>query len=364
MSFKKLFITFTVTFFISLSFGIPTFAEQAVIQTDHLNVRSGPGTDYERIAQVHTGEVYPIIKKENNWVQIKLVNGAGWITTDYVSIIPLEQEPDIHQDESLHTEESLNNETSVNTVIIKNDQTHIRNGPSTDEEIIGFVKKGTVLSVLAIENDWYKVQFEDQHGYIYQPLVDEEISLSNNFRNKTIVIDAGHGGRDIGAFGASGTYEKDLTIITANQLVETLSIFGADVILTRKNGDYVRLGSRSVLPNIKDADVFLSIHYNSFPEMPSVTGIGTFYYANYSRPLANTLQQRLIEKTDAVDRGIAYGNYLVLRQSFKPAALLELGFISNSEEEQILWDNHYQTSLTSGIVSGLATYFINPNHSD
>lgn len=355
MSVKKILLSFTFLCFVILFFYTPTYAEQAMIKTNHLNVRSGPGTEYARIAQVHAGEVYPITQKENNWVKIELADGAGWVSLDYVSITKSSSE-----ESDSTTEESLDSNTIVNEIIIKNDQTHVRNKPSREAEIIGFVEKGAVLQVISMNNNWYEVAFEDQQGYIYRPLVDEEISLANNFKNKTVILDAGHGGRDIGAIGASGTYEKNFAMTTTNYLGDTLSLLGAEVILTRKNDDYIRLGSRPVVANIEDADAFLSIHYNSFPEMSSVKGIGTYYYTDFSRTLAKHLQQGLIEQTGAIDRDISHGNYLVLRQSFKPSALLELGFISNSEEEEILGNHHYQTSLTRGIVSGLATYLINP----
>lgn len=351
LSIKKLSYTISISLFFTLLIGTKVYSDEALINNDHLNVRSGPGTNYEKITQVHSEEKYPIIQQKNGWVEIELPNGSGWVISDYITIIEQKNEHNISSDENEQTKDK-------DKIIVSNDNTHIRSGPSTTEEIIDYVDKGTELSVLSENDEWYEVMFKDQRGYVFKTLIDKQMSFANNIRNKTIVLDAGHGGRDIGATGANGTYEKDLTYMTTNKLKRILSILGAEVLLTRADDAYVRLGSRPVLSNIHDTDAFISIHYNSFPDIPSVTGIGSYYYNDYNRSLAHSIQKRLIETTNAIDRDITFGNYLVLRQNHKPSVLLELGFISNIEKEKLLLTNEYQVQLANGITSGLANYFM------
>src|SRR5699024_1181470 len=130
-----------------------------------------------------------------------------------------------------------------------------------------YIEKGTKLTVIKENNHWYRVDHAGEIGYIFYKLIDNNKTTSSLY-NKVITIDAGHGGLDVGSISSNGIYEKDLTIHTAIKLQQRLKSLGAKVILTRTNDDYIRLGSRATLANISNTDIFISIHYNSFPEMP------------------------------------------------------------------------------------------------
>ncbi|MGY0694281.1 N-acetylmuramoyl-L-alanine amidase [Virgibacillus sp. FSP13] len=251
-----------------------------------------------------------------------------------------------------------NSVTAPKTITIPYEHTQIRNGPSTDDEIIHFAKKGTTFDVLADTMEWYKISNDEITGFVYKQLVDrQQAATSKGIENKTIVVDAGHGGNDVGAIGASGVFEKNLTYKTALTLQQELTALGANVILTRQKDQYISLASRTSLTNVTDADAFVSIHYNSVPQIPEATGIGTYYYQDYNQSLANNIQTELIKETNANDRGTAFGDYQVIRQNLKPAVLIELGFISNQNKEQLLLTDAYQKLLVNGIISGLTKYF-------
>src|SRR5690606_31950813 len=99
-------------------------------------------------------------------------------------------------------------------------------------------------------------------------------------------------------------------------LERILTLLGANTFVTRKNDDFISLKARTNFSNTRDIDVFISLHYNSFPERSNVTGIETYYYHDQHRELAYYIQKGLIEKTNAPDRGISKGDYLVLRENF------------------------------------------------
>ena len=176
-------------------------------------------------------------------------------------------------------------------------------------------------------------------------------------KDKTIMVDPGHGGYDVGAISVSGHYEKDLTLTTSSLLKDTLETLGARVIMTRNSDEFIRLGSRVSLSNLINPDVFISLHYNSFPEAAYAKGISTYYYNEQDRPLAESVQKHLLLSTNADDRNALYENLQVLRHNQSQAILLELGFISNHEEESLLKTKEYQLLLVEGIISGLNEYF-------
>lgn len=351
-------IGFICSIFIVLAtFSTTVFADQATVNADYLNVRSGPGTDFDKIKQVHTNEVYPIIQVQGEWVEIQLDGQSGWITTEYITM-KQEDTGENNTEENSKKTYAPNSSKETEITILSNN-TQIRKGASVDHDIILFAKKDTTFEVISEDEDWYEIKTEDGTGYVYKKLVDKQQSTTNHLKNKTIVIDAGHGGRDVGAISSSGLYEKDFTMRSANELKETLTKLGANVILTRKNDEYIRLASRPTLSNFYQADAFISIHYNSFPELASVTGIDTYYFDDDDERLARIIQQEVINETRANDRGIDFGDFQVIRQNLQPAILLELGFISNHAEEQLLLTNAYQKKIVKGIVSGLTKYFAN-----
>ncbi len=189
-------------------------------------------------------------------------------------------------------------------------------------------------------------------------------SLNINF-NKTIpavpkiVIDPGHGGKDPGAYAPSTqTQEKTLSLRTGLLLRDALLAKGYEVSMTRDSDTYPGLRDRSAQANDSDADVFISIHYNS-AGATSASGIETFaFYTEDNKKLAASIQNQLISNTGVNNRGVKNGNKLIVLNTTKvPAVLVELGFLSNPAEAKRLMQNDYQNTLASAIAMGIDNYF-------
>jgi N-acetylmuramoyl-L-alanine amidase len=321
----------------------PAHADDTVINADDVNIRSGPGTEFEAIGQADSGESYPLVSQDGDWIEIQLENDTGWVALEFVTL----------KTESNEAPEASNQ----SSITVSNDNTQIRNGPSTENDIIHFAEEGRQYEITGETDDWYEVSGDGVKGYIFKKLIKESKSTSPGFKDKTIVIDPGHGGRDVGAIGASGAFEKDFAFLTAHELKQELKILGANVLLARPDDEFVSLGSRISFSNMMNSDAFISIHYNSVPELPEVTGIETYYFQEQNEKLASYIQTELIKATEANDRGTTHENYLVIMQSVKPAVLVELGFISNEEKENLLGTIGYQKKIVSGIINGLGKYF-------
>ncbi|WP_096270681.1 N-acetylmuramoyl-L-alanine amidase [Paucisalibacillus globulus] len=346
-----------------LIWNIPVVAstKEVIINEDNLNLRSGPGTTYGNLGQVHKDEVYSVIDEQAGWVEIQLEGYTAWVSTDYVSMKGESLDKDTSEEIEDENTTDLNESTvsdEQKTIEILYNKTQIRSGPSTDKEITSFAKKGDKYQVVGETDSWLKVKSEDSEGYIFKELVEVTAdNLTDGMNGKTVVIDPGHGGNDSGALSVNEVYERDLTYKTAEILAQELTILGAEVILTRDEETFVSLTSRATLANTVNADAFISLHYNSVPDLPSVTGIGTYYYQEQYEPLATYIQQEIIKESDDRDRGADFGDFQVIRQNLTPSVLIELGFISNPEVEQLLLTNVYQEKLVAGIVNGLQRYF-------
>ena len=192
---------------------------------------------------------------------------------------------------------------------------------------------------------------------------------------RAIFLDPGHGGSDSGAV-ENGVREKDLTLSVYNKVSSRLASLGYIVLTSRNTDKDVGLVSRADQANKSNADMFLSIHFNAGGR-GTAYGIETYYYKHEqgyepeinkdnhnsperiekSRKLANKIQQNLLYKTGAYDRGVKRASFAVLRETSIPSILVELGFIDNQEEVNKIKTNEYQEKLADGIVDGIVEYY-------
>ncbi|WP_298784005.1 N-acetylmuramoyl-L-alanine amidase [uncultured Marinococcus sp.] len=173
---------------------------------------------------------------------------------------------------------------------------------------------------------------------------------------ETIAIDAGHGGYDSGATG-NGVYEKELVNDVAVRTKERLEQGGANVIMTRSGDNFVELKERARIANEAGADAFVSIHANS-ASTASADGSETYYYPQSSEgsELASGLQTNMVNEFNSNDRGIKSANFSVLRNTAMPAALVELGFVSNKEEAADMQTSAFRNEAANAIYLGLSEY--------
>lgn len=181
-----------------------------------------------------------------------------------------------------------------------------------------------------------------------------------------IVIDPGHGGKDSGAVAVDGyTYEKDLNLLVAENLMEKLNENSEiNARITRTRDEYIKLLDRASVSNDSNADLFLSIHFNS-SDNSSAQGIEVLYASEKNvkikdtvqKHFASCLQKALIRETGAVDRGIKNTPaIIVLNKTKNVSALVELGFLSNESDLENIKDLDYIDKLARGIYNGIEDY--------
>jgi N-acetylmuramoyl-L-alanine amidase len=223
-------------------------------------------------------------------------------------------------------------------------------------------------------------------------------------RNKTIVIDAGHGGKDPGAIGRHKEKEKIIVMDIASALKEILKSRGYRVHMTRDRDEFVKLSHRTQFANKRNADIFVSIHANAVAKAnaDSAHGIECYYLSNSrssrakkvaakensadlsdmnfygkesflntlnkhnivaSNKLAIDLQRGMLGSlggySNVHDGGVREGPFWVLVGAQMPSVLVEVGFISHPTESKRLVDRRYQKSLATGLANGVERYFLN-----
>jgi N-acetylmuramoyl-L-alanine amidase len=240
-----------------------------------------------------------------------------------------------------------------------------------------------------------------QLAIVIPPPTKEDLQLRARVPKMRIVVDAGHGGWDLGTVGRRGLLEKDLVLEIAQRLGKLLeSRLGMEVIYTRQDDNYIPLDERASIANQSQADLFVSVHAN-YSDLPSARGVET-YYTNFfsapgtkdvdthvtigggggggktpattslspadlherieqSRRLAASVQRSLygtlsIQNPGLRDRGIKEAGFVVLTESAMPGILAEVSFVSSPTDEQKLRSDGYREQIAEALYRGIARY--------
>jgi N-acetylmuramoyl-L-alanine amidase len=170
-----------------------------------------------------------------------------------------------------------------------------------------------------------------------------------------ICIDPGHGGHDPGAVGPTGLTEASVALAISLKLSDNLNAIGVDTLMTRSTDVFIELGTRCKIANDWKADYFVSVHLNS--NGSSAVGIETLYKTNNGKALASPIQESMIVATGDTDRGLKQRTDLyVLNGTNMPAALAEVGFISNPGFEAKFRTDDYRQLVADAIAAGLADF--------
>lgn len=202
---------------------------------------------------------------------------------------------------------------------------------------------------------------------INQPLPPMTFNFTPGLQGKLIVIDPGHGGSDPGAIGQSGVTEKDVNLAVAKKVKALLDKAGAQVVMTHDDDSDVfgpnasavdELKARTTVANVRKADIFVSIHSNAALSRDA-DGTSTYYYqkSRYDLLLARNLQAGMLRTAGLKDKGTQPANFYVIKRTIMPAALVELAFLSNPNEEKLLVNPQFQQKMAEGIVQGMDSFF-------
>ncbi|HEY1677626.1 MAG TPA: N-acetylmuramoyl-L-alanine amidase [Candidatus Sulfotelmatobacter sp.] len=233
---------------------------------------------------------------------------------------------------------------------------------------------------------------------VVPPPTKEDLQLRARVPKMRIVVDAGHGGWDLGTVGKRGLLEKDLVLEIAQRLGKLLETrLGTEVVYTRQDDNYIPLDQRAEIANQSQADLFVSVHAN-YSDLPSARGVET-YYTNFfsapgskdapkdagsatknaatpllspadlhdrieqSRRLAASVQRSLygtlsVENPGLRDRGIKEASFVVLTESAMPGILAEVSFVSSPTDEQKLRSDGYRERIAEALYKGIARYAV------
>ncbi|QRG66718.1 N-acetylmuramoyl-L-alanine amidase [Brevibacillus choshinensis] len=358
-----------------LSTSIPRWEHAQAVSTDNavvlatsLNVRSEPAQKSTIVGSLSYGTIVSVSGDAYGWSKVSSGKVSGWVAGHYLKQTNAAPKANV----SSSGNQGSSSSTSIGTV--QADALRMRKGPGLDQGIVRVLPMNTAVEIIGQQNDWLRIRTSSGEigwvsgTYIGKQKAGSVISASKAIgskpsgkpclKGKLIVVDAGHGGGDVGAIGSKyGTLEKTVNLQTANKLAQKLRQRGAVVVMTRTGADEnPALHDRVEISEARNADAFISIHYNSSPK--NVNGTLTFFYSeNKDKPLAQAIEARLGKVYGTKSNGVSFGDYHVLRENDQPSVLLELGFLTAAKDEGLARTADYQQRSADAIVKGLADYF-------
>jgi N-acetylmuramoyl-L-alanine amidase len=319
----------------------------AVVRASTLNVRSGPGTEFGILSQVRSEMFVPVLESRSNWHRVLLPDDSqGWIAGSFAEFMA----PD---------------SKSSRTAMINVPSLNMRSGPSTGYRILGTGTLGSEFKIINSVPGWFNILTEKNNtAWISanHSLIRHADGGSGDaaLAGKTIVIDPGHGGSDPGAVGRLLLLtEKFVNLDTALRLERLLQNTGARVVLTRRTDVFIPLSQRVNIAHNNNADIFVSIHANAHNDR-NIDGTETYFSTSFrsqdSFRLATVLQQELVSELRLRDIGVKAAGFHVIHNTRMPSALVELAFLSNPREEELLNQAAFRQKAAEAVYRGIVRF--------
>ena len=367
-------------------------------QGPNINIRSGPSASHEIVGSAKTGDVFQILGENQNWYRVALPDGRTGHMASWLGQTRMEQrypgqilETDRRQLATLTTLETDGSRVTVGSdrdllykVFYINDPARIMiqfydvtlgSGVSRELKPSGGLLNRVTVQSWGENQVRMMLEFSSPAGLTVDP-VNGQRTLAFKGTNaplagRTVVVDPGHGayranGRfDPGAISPGGLQEHVVNMEVAQNVRNRLTALGANVIMTHgDSGQIIRmdLEDRVALANRSGGDIFVSIHSDSMPSNPAANGMTTYYHngngnVSEKQRLAGLVQDELSKATGRPNRGVRTANFHVIRYTQMPSILMEVGFLSNPQEEALLRTSSFRAQAADGIVQGILRYF-------
>lgn len=344
--------------------------------------RTGPGTTYSRLTPLPQGTMATVDGREGEW--LRLAYGA-WIKAEQTQVKPKATPPQTlirsiqgkpKQDATeivfplqvpVPVRVNQGNDTFTLTLHHTVSQTNtirLDSGPLIQRLEWEQVDPETVKYTFHLKSDqqWgYQLRYEGTQLILslkHPPETNER--TSQPLTGMSILLDPGHGGKELGAKGPTGYPEKAVNLTVSQLLREELEQMGATVYMTRETDRFVSLQERVTMINQLQPAIALSLHYNALPDdgdAINTSGIGAFWYNPPAHDLANFLHNYLVAELNRSSYGLFWNTLALTRPHTTLAVLLELGFMINPTEFEWIRNPQAQEKLADTLAEGIQLWW-------
>lgn len=328
-------------------------AKKQVTTTQNLNLYLEPTSTSNVISTIDSKVKLPVYNTVNGYY-LTVVNGLpGYIVAGSTEDVIVEKPSTPDPTPPLVSGDLLGRVTV--------DNLNIRKEANSTSPVVDKVKKGEYVQVNSVNGYWAQVTYKGQNGYVHKSYLKLLNQNGNPLKDRIIIIDPGHGGKDPGT--VVGTIEEKNIVLKVSTLVtQKLEAAGANVLMTRTGDTYPTREGRVDFSHVNYGEIFVSIHAN-YANNTAAQGTETYYAKTpgdvYEEDidLATFVNNQIVKNVNMKDRKVKEMKYIVIANTNIPAILVELGFLSNSEDRAKLTDDQYVELFAESIYKGILEYY-------
>ncbi len=328
--------------------------QKQVTATQNVNLYVKPTSSSKVITSINSKTKLPVYKTVSGY-HLTVVNGIpGYVVANSTEDVEKPSTPDPTPTPPPTVSGDVLGRVTV-------DSLNIRKEANSTSTVLAKLKKGETVQVNSINGYWAQVTYQGQKGYVHKSYVKLLNQSGNPLKDRIIIIDPGHGGKDVGTLYGS-FYEKNITLKVSTIVKNKLEAAGANVKMTRTGDTFPSLQGRVDFTNANYGEIFVSIHVNSASNT-SAQGTETYYAKStgdmYQEDidLATFVNNQIVNNVKMKNRGVKEQQYYVIRNTIIPAILVELGFLTNSEDRAKLTSDQYAEMYADSIYKGISQYY-------
>ncbi len=335
--------------------------QKQVTTTQSINIYVKPTSSSKVISTVDSKVKLPVYKTVSGYYLTEVNGLPGYIVANSTEDIKVEQpstpDPKPTPDPDPITPSVTGDLLGRVTV----DNLNIRTEANSTSTVVSKLKKGEYVQVNSINGYWAQVTSNGQTGYVHKSYLKLLNQNGNALKDRIIIIDPGHGGKDPGTVVGSNS-EKAITLKVGTLVKQKLEAAGAKVLMTRTGDTYPSLQDRVDFTNANYGEVFVSIHVNSAANT-SAQGTETYYAISTGDmhqedvDLATFVNNQIVNNLKMKNRGVKEQQYYVIRNMAIPSILVELGFLTNNEDNAKMTDDQYAELFAESVYKGISEYY-------
>ncbi len=327
--------------------------EKEVTTNGAVNLYVKPTSSAKVISSVKANEKLPVYKTIGGYYLTQVNGLPGYIVANSTTDAAGEVKPNPDPTPPPASGDVLGKVTVANL--------NVRSQGNSTSPVLFKLNKGEYVQVNSINGYWAEITYNGQTGYVHKSYLKLLNQTAKPLQNRIIILDPGHGGKDPGTVKGSVS-EKSITLKVSTQVKQLLENAGAKVYMTRTGDTYPSLQDRVDFTQANYGEIFVSVHVNSAANA-SAQGTETYYAIStgdmYQEDidLATFVNNQIVNNLNMKNRGVKQEQYYVIRNMVIPSILVELGFLTNTEDHNKMTNDQYVKLFAESIYNGILQYY-------
>ncbi|KUF29555.1 N-acetylmuramoyl-L-alanine amidase [Lysinibacillus sp. F5] len=327
--------------------------EKEVTTNGAVNLYVKPISSAKVISSVKANEKLPVYKTIGGYYLTQVNGLPGYIVANSTTDATGEVKPNPDPTPPPASGDVLGKVTVANL--------NVRSQGNSTSPVLFKLNKGEYVQVNSINGYWAEITYNGQTGYVHKSYLKLLNQTAKPLQNRIIILDPGHGGKDPGTVKGSVS-EKSITLKVSTQVKQLLENAGAKVYMTRTGDTYPSLQDRVDFTQANYGEIFVSVHVNSAANA-SAQGTETYYAIStgdmYQEDidLATFVNNQIVNNLNMKNRGVKQEQYYVIRNMVIPSILVELGFLTNTEDHNKMTNDQYVKLFAESIYNGILQYY-------